>query len=510
MSFPTPLLGLILALFVATRFLRRPKLPPGPKGLPLLGVTKEHPKTEFWKTYQEWGRIYGEYMFIRKRQLWYSLSFEGNIGFISFNVLGRRMVVLNSLSVAEDLLSKRSVVYSDRPSPPMASQLMKRDKSIFYTPYNDLFKLYRRFMHQSFNPSTTQKYWALAEKEARIMVENMVETPEHYVDHLRRNAGALTMKIAYGYTIDKHRDYFIGLAEEGMRIGSLSVAPGKWLVDSFPILMYWPEWLPGGGFKKQARVWSDELRKMSLEPHNYVKKQMAAGTAIPSFTSTLLEMEPEPGVSAEDHDEFVLWTGSAIYVAGADTVNRRIRESVLLLHDDAPNHCRQSLSPLYRCHSTGGLSMGTTSTYRYFHATSEDDEYQGYFIPKNATVIPNIWAMTHDPDMYPDPFTFNPDRFLSTQGHERQRDPRQIIFGFGRRSCPGQHLGDASVFIQIATTLATLELSKPLDANGGVIEPEVGFTTAVVSHVKPFDIRIRCRSQNVLNLIHEEIASSSA
>lgn len=115
-----------------------------------------------------------------------------------------------------------------------------------------------------------------------------------------------------------------------------------------------------------------------------------------------------------------------------------------------------------------------------FHATSEDDEYQGYFIPKNATVIPNIWAMTHDPDMYPDPFTFNPDRFLSTQGHERQRDPRQIIFGFGRRSCPGQHLGDASVFIQIATTLATLELSKPLDANGGVIEPEVGFTTAVV------------------------------
>lgn len=88
----------------------------------------------------------------------------------------------------------------------------------------------------------------------------------------------------------------------------------------------------------------------------------AAGTAIPSFTSTLLEMEPEPGVSAEDHDEFVLWTGSAIYVAGADTVSegmiqmayvcialiifhysdRRIRESVLLLHDDVSRHTKAS------------------------------------------------------------------------------------------------------------------------------------------------------------------------
>lgn len=39
--------------------LNRPPLPPGPKGLPFLGAAKEHPRTEFWKTYREWGLQYG-------------------------------------------------------------------------------------------------------------------------------------------------------------------------------------------------------------------------------------------------------------------------------------------------------------------------------------------------------------------------------------------------------------------------------------------------------------------
>lgn len=116
------------------------------------------------------------------------------------------------------------------------------------------------------------------------------------------------------------------------------------------------------------------------------------------------------------------------------------------------------------------------------HFTAADDEYLGYFIPKKTTIIPNIWAMTHNEELYPDPFTFNPERFLPVEvtGKQPQRDPTQFIFGFGRRICPGQYLGDASMFIQIATTLATLDLSKPLDEHGREMEPEIGFTSSIV------------------------------
>ena len=43
---------------------------------------------------------------------------------------------------------------------------------------------------------------------------------------------------------------------------------------------------------------------------------------------------------------------------------------------------------------------------------TQDDVYRGYFIPAGATVIKNIWAVFRDPNIYPDPEAFNPDRFL--------------------------------------------------------------------------------------------------
>ena len=88
--------------------------PPGPPGLPVLGVALEHPKTEFWKTYARWGQKYSPK------------------GIMSFHVLGRRIIVLNKGSIATEMLDKNSNIYSDRPFPIMAGLLLRREKSIFF------------------------------------------------------------------------------------------------------------------------------------------------------------------------------------------------------------------------------------------------------------------------------------------------------------------------------------------------------------------------------------------
>ena len=43
---------------------------------------------------------------------------------------------------------------------------------------------------------------------------------------------------------------------------------------------------------------------------------------------------------------------------------------------------------------------------------TEDDWYEGYFIPKNSIIMMNLWAIHHNPDDYPEPDKV-PTNFIS-------------------------------------------------------------------------------------------------
>src|SRR5712671_602220 len=92
-------------------------------------------------------------------------------------------------------------------------------------------------------------------------------------------------------------------------------------------------------------------------------------------------------------------------------------------------------------------------------------------------------AVLHDPELYPEPSTFNPERFLSTPAepqtttgtHQpRLNDPQLIslAFGAGKRICPGRHFVDASLFILAASVLAVFNLSKPPSVAEAVAEAQ--------------------------------------
>jgi len=137
------------------------------------------------------------------------------------------------------------------------------------------------------------------------------------------------------------------------------------------------------------------------------------------------------------------------------------------------------------------------------HANSECDTYKGYYIPKDSIIHPNVWAMTRDAVKYKDPETFNPDRFFTAEG-KLNDDDMTYVFGFGRRICPGRHLGTATVWLAVATVLASFNIGREKDAFGKDLPLDVKYTEyGLTSYPLPFECSITPRSEEVRQLILE-------
>lgn len=86
-------------------------------------------------------------------------------------------------------------------------------------------------------------------------------------------------------------------------------------------------------------------------------------------------------------------------------------------------------------------------------------------------------AIHHDADLYPDPATFRPERFLP----DRRREPGSWIpFGGGRRHCLGSELAvlELSVVLtQLVSTMTVQPVSRRAGASrlqGTMIVPHRG------------------------------------
>ena len=70
-------------------------------------------------------------------------------------------------------------------------------------------------------------------------------------------------------------------------------------------------------------------------------------------------------------------------------------------------------------------------TFTLPHVTNKDTTLHGYNIPKNAIIIANLYSAHIDPNYWPDPELFNPERFLDSNGALVRKDGL-VPFGDGR------------------------------------------------------------------------------
>jgi cytochrome P450 len=88
-------------------------------------------------------------------------------------------------------------------------------------------------------------------------------------------------------------------------------------------------------------------------------------------------------------------------------------------------------------------------------------------------------AILHDPEVYPDPEEFKPERFLNPDGTVRDDPTLSLVFGAGKRICPGRHFADATIFIVTSSVLSVFNVTKAKDESGHEIPVKAAVTRVV-------------------------------
>ncbi|KAF7333187.1 Cytochrome P450 [Mycena venus] len=483
---------------------KNPHLPPGPRGLPFIGNIFGFPGEQHWLKFAKLGDIWGD--------------------IFSLAALGQTMIIVNSVKVAEDLLGVRGANLSNRPVVTVGGELAGFNNVLPLAQYGDRVRTERKLFHQLFGTQLAMKnFIPMMSSEVHKLLRNIALNPGGLIDEIRRTTGAIALRIAYGYQLCEgpEHDPFLEAFETMGTNFFTSAAVGAFLADTIPILRSWPEWLPGGGFHTTAKMMSKQAHESVNTALDYVKKEIAARTAEPSFVSTLLEEKSQ--------DEYLIkWAASAIAIGGSDTTASQIEAFFLAMtvYPDAqaaaqreidrvvgnerlPDISDRSQLPyvdalckeVIRWHVVVPLAVRRTSeNYTYYR----DGELDPLLIPRNSLIIANIWKMAHDPERYSNPLVFDPNRFIPTDSRAAEQDPARICFGYGRRICPGKLLAETSVFLACSAILAVFNISKACE-NGVVIEPHVGQTTSTASHVLPFKCVVEPRNAQTLELIQSGI-----
>uniref|UniRef100_A0A8C1FPW1 Steroid 21-hydroxylase n=1 Tax=Cyprinus carpio carpio TaxID=630221 RepID=A0A8C1FPW1_CYPCA len=119
------------------------------------------------------------------------------------------------------------------------------------------------------------------------------------------------------------------------------------------------------------------------------------------------------------------------------------------------------------------------------HRAIRNSSIAGHFIPKNTIIIPNLYGAHHDPEVWDDPYSFKPERFLEGGGGSLRA---LIPFGGGARLCLGEAIAKMEIFLFTAYLLQDFQF-LPASVAG------------VVLKVKPYTVIAHPREHSITPML---------
>lgn len=226
-------------------------------------------------------------------------------------------------------------------------------------------------------------------------------------------------------------------------------------------------------------------------------------------------------------------TGEAMIEAGSETTSAALNSLMLYLSaypsvqtrahteldavigdERSPTFADEEQLPYIRCIIKEILRLRPVTNMGTPHYTSADIIYKDYFIPKGSVVAIQQYAIHYDPERYPDPAAFKPERYadhhLKSGAYAGGNDPYErdhFSFGAGRRICTGLHLAENSLYITLAKILWAFDILPPLDPDGREIPVDCSddaYEPGANTLPKPFKCRFIPRTAKIQQTMRDE------
>ncbi|KAL6716882.1 hypothetical protein ACLMJK_004794 [Lecanora helva] len=471
--------AVLLIFFVTYRYYAfRYRMPPGPKGLPIIGNLHQAPSKYPWRTFADWHKKYGPI---------YSLQFGPTT-----------LIMLGTHDAARDLLDKRSAIYSSRPKLFMVGEIVSKGFRTLLLPYGQRWRTHHKLHNSVLNQRIAQTYHDMQDLESKQLINELL-TRNDFSDRFHRFASSVILSLAYGKRMPRGDESEIKSVDEIMIPLNAALA-SQWIVDVFPFLNVLPSFLA------PWRKFGENLHKIEADFFNDVMHR-AQTTPSWNWSKELKSMKESDNLC----DTELAYILGVVYEAGSDIVSMVLESFIMaaVLHPNVVKKAHEELDEI-----VGSKRLPTfedleklpyihaivKETHRWRpvipggvpHAVDEDDEYMGYHIPKGAVVLGNHWAIHLDEDVYENPMSFNPDRWIE------HPDLPIAGFGFGRRKCVGQYVGTNSLLINVARLLWAFDITHAYEERNGrkqrIEVDSFAYTNGFNSGPLPFRAQFTARS----------------
>ncbi|XP_016447078.1 cytochrome P450 71AU50 [Nicotiana tabacum] len=454
----TLILALVIYMFHKLLNIKnRKKLPPGPIGIPILGhlhLIGKNPHQTFYRL----AKKYGPFMYLR-------------LGLVP-------TIVVSSPETVEKVLKTYDHVFASRPHHEASQYICYGQRNLIFSKYGSYWRNMRKLCTlQLLTSQKINSYQSSRKEEVSILVKSIKQAVQDgvavdlsaKVSSLNANLSCLMVFGKKFMDEDLDKRGFKSIVQE---VVHLAATPN--LGDFFPYLGVLDLQGLTSRLKALSKVFDEFLEKI-IEEHVQSKEQretedfvdtmmaiMQSGeagfefdrrhikavlldmlmasmdTSATSVEWTLTELLRHPHVMKKLQKELEEVVGLDRMVEESDLENLKYLDMVI----------KEAL----RLHSAAPLLI---------HESIEDCVVDGFYVQKGSRIIVNVYAAQRDPNAWPEPDKFFPERFVESNVDLRGHDFQLLPFGSGRRSCPGMQLGIIIVRLVVAQLVHCFDWELP-------------------------------------------------